>query len=60
MDDDDLIRIGLTALTTEKTKALQAVETFSRLLVGLALDGLDLHLDVSVLEEVEEEYEEAE
>jgi hypothetical protein len=57
-DDGNLIRIILSGVTSDREGALKVVEVFSRMMVGLALDGLDVSLDVTVLEEYEPEYEE--
>lgn len=56
-EDSDLIRIVLSCVTSDREGALKSVEVFSRMLVGLALDGLDVSLDVAVLEVFEPEFE---
>lgn len=51
MDEEgsDMIMVGLKAHAFNETDALKAVETFSRLLVGLALDGLHVSMEVTLV-----------
>lgn len=54
-EDGDIIVISMHCHTSVKEAALKCVETFSRMMVGLALDGIDVSINVSVLEEFDEE-----
>lgn len=62
MDDEafeeKFIVVSLKAHANNEVDALMAVETFSRLMIGLALDGLNVSLDVFVVEDEDELYEE--
>ena len=60
--EDPLIIVSMYCHTSDREAALKTVETFSRMMVGLALDGIDVSIGVSTLDEFEqlEEYEEIE
>ena len=57
-EDDPLIHVSLTAITPDKNAALKVVEVFSRMLVGLALDGVNINLSVMSLDDTDEFEEE--
>lgn len=57
-DLDPIIVVNMHCHTSDREAALKTVETFSRMMVGLALDGIDVSINVSVLEEMDDEYEE--
>lgn len=64
MDEDgDIIVVNMHCHTSNREAALRVVETFSRMMVGLALDSIDVSINVSVLDEedyYEPEHEEVE
>lgn len=57
-ENEDIIVVNMHCHTSNREAAIKVVETFSRMMVGLALDGIDVSINVSVMEEFEEEYEE--
>lgn len=56
--EDNIIAIHLHCITQDQAEAAKAIDTLSRIMLGLTLDGLDVTLSASLLEEMpEEEFE---
>lgn len=53
-EDPKLIHVALTGITEDENTAVKMVEIFSRMLVGLALDGISVNLNVNTLDSLEE------
>lgn len=53
-----IIAIHLHVSTTDQSEAAKAIDTLSRIMLGLTLDGLDVTLGSTIIEmEDEEEFE---
>jgi hypothetical protein len=57
-EDEKLIHVSLTGITLDETTAVKMVEVFSRLVVGLALDGINVNLNVFAMDPIDEFEEE--
>ena len=57
--EDKMLIVSLNCHTRSEVEAAQCVEVLSRMMTGLALQGLSTHLGVNAYEEedYEEEYE---
>lgn len=50
-ENHEIIVVNMHCHTANQEAAIRVVETFSRMMVGLALDSIDVSINVSVIEE---------
>lgn len=61
MDNDEIldpiIAVHLHCHTTNQEHAAKAIDTLSRIMLGLTLDGLDVSISATMIEDYEDEEE---